>query len=139
MRWFTQVSVTWNDPDHLARRHDIEGREDILRQIGNALRKLAEGGDGPVGRRGDQRPARLQSRIGAAANTPPRSAGRGDADSRVTTPPPPTYGGYVSASKASAVATPNTACEPTGIRFFFNDRSDGAGRMPSCGRIPHCR
>ena len=38
-----QVYMTWNDPAYLAWRHDIEGRDEILQQISDALRNLAEG------------------------------------------------------------------------------------------------
>lgn len=38
-----EVFVTYNDPAYLARRHNIEGREQILNQISMALRTLAEG------------------------------------------------------------------------------------------------
>jgi uncharacterized protein (DUF302 family) len=37
------VSVTYNDPQWLAERHGIEGREEVLTQISNALRTLATG------------------------------------------------------------------------------------------------
>ncbi|WP_135853730.1 DUF302 domain-containing protein [Halorussus salinus] len=38
------VNVTYNDPQWLAERHDIEGQEAVLNQISNALRTLATGG-----------------------------------------------------------------------------------------------
>ncbi len=38
------VNVTYNDPQWLAERHDIEGRDEVLNQISNALRTLATGG-----------------------------------------------------------------------------------------------
>lgn len=34
--------VSYNDPAYLARRHGIEGRGDVLRQVSDALRNLAE-------------------------------------------------------------------------------------------------
>lgn len=37
------VNVTYNDPQWLAERHGIEGREEVLNQISNALRTLATG------------------------------------------------------------------------------------------------
>jgi uncharacterized protein (DUF302 family) len=37
------VNVTYNDPQWLAERHGIEGREEVLTQISNALRTLATG------------------------------------------------------------------------------------------------
>ena len=36
-----QVRLAYNDPQYLAERHGISGRDDALRTIGGALRKLA--------------------------------------------------------------------------------------------------
>jgi uncharacterized protein (DUF302 family) len=36
-----QVRLAYNDPQYLAERHDITGRDDELQTIGGALRKLA--------------------------------------------------------------------------------------------------
>jgi len=38
------VNVTYNDPQWLADRHDIEGREEVLNTISGALETLATGG-----------------------------------------------------------------------------------------------
>lgn len=39
-----EVMVTYNDPQYLAARHGIEGKEEILEKISNALESLATGG-----------------------------------------------------------------------------------------------
>ena len=38
-----QVRLAYNDPQYLAERHGISGRDDALRTIGGALRKPARG------------------------------------------------------------------------------------------------
>ncbi|WP_433633999.1 DUF302 domain-containing protein [Halomicrococcus sp. NG-SE-24] len=37
------VHVTYNDPQYLAARHDIEGKDDLLQQVSMALESLATG------------------------------------------------------------------------------------------------
>jgi len=38
-----EVKLTYNDPEHLAERHGIEGQEELLGNIKNALDALASG------------------------------------------------------------------------------------------------
>jgi len=40
-----EVMVSYNDPQYLAARHGIEGKEEILETISNALENLATGGE----------------------------------------------------------------------------------------------
>lgn len=39
-----EVNVTYNDPEYVATRHGIEGQEELLGMIGDALATLAESG-----------------------------------------------------------------------------------------------
>ena len=38
-----EVKITYNDPEHIAERHDVEGQEELLGNIRNALDALATG------------------------------------------------------------------------------------------------